>query len=128
MYNIKVSFVMRKREPLYCIASGESDNSLKFAVQLCNNKTFKVRLSDCIDPGDVYATDDITYLKHCWSKHIANVLRLTYLSVECLRAMSEQLMLSLYPLSITLFIALNDGIHETQMNSRKQIKKLVEEE
>ena len=50
--------------------------SLKVAVELSGKNTWRVRLSECINPSDAHATD-VLYHNKCWVKNLTNFMRKT---------------------------------------------------
>ena len=104
-----------------------------------------MRLSDCTAPGDAHARD-IKYHKQCWNKYVVNVLRPKYQSKRETSSIHERAADVEFISSLSSFlhegnvttmtdienifriIAVNNGVDESQIKSRKQIKKLLEEE
>lgn len=132
----------KSKERLYCIATDQSGERLQLAVQLSDSEILKVRLSDCTDPGDAHAKD-IKYHKQCWNKYVVNVLRPKYHSEfeRCsihLRAADVEFISSfLHEGNVTTMmdienlyrkISIDNGVDESEIKSRRQIKKLLEEE
>ena len=65
------------RKPLHHVSFDAAGSALIRAVEISENDVLRVRLSECITPGDAHAID-VLYHKRCWTLNVVNVLRKTH--------------------------------------------------
>ncbi|KAJ8870049.1 hypothetical protein PR048_029060 [Dryococelus australis] len=58
---------------MHYVSSFTAGSKLKEAVNISENNTWSMRLSECIDPADAHAVD-VLHHRVCWSRNVENVL------------------------------------------------------
>lgn len=129
---------------LHLVQTDSAGEKLLKAVELSNDDRLRVRVNESIKPADAHAID-VMYHKNCWNKNVSNKLRQTNISHEkqnkCVEVSDIEFINSLkifleegHVVSMAELenmyknICTTNGVPESEFKSRRQIKKLIEEE